>query len=178
VPVVAIVGYTNAGKSTLLNAITGSDVLAENKLFATLDPTVRRVRFPRDREIVLLDTVGFIRELPPALRQAVSATLEEVADADLVLHVVDAADPDQEQHIATVEAILDDLGAGTVPRVRVYNKSDVLDPAALEALRERIRPRDFVVSALDRRSTRALVDAVEEQLWARGRFERPSAVSS
>jgi GTP-binding protein HflX len=177
VPVVAIVGYTNAGKSTLLNAITGSDVLAENKLFATLDPTVRRVRFPRDREIVLLDTVGFIRELPPALRQAFSATLEEVADADLVLHVVDAADPDQEQHIATVEAILDDLGAGTVARVRVYNKSDALEPAALEALRERVRPRDFVVSALDRRSTRALVDAVEEQLWARGRFERPATVS-
>src|SRR4029079_3696086 len=110
VPVVAIVGYTNAGKSTLLNTVTGSDVDAEDKLFATLDPTVRRIRFPMDREIVLLDTVGFIRDLPPALRQAFSATLEEIAAADLLLHVVDATDPDREQQVATVDAVLAELG--------------------------------------------------------------------
>jgi GTP-binding protein HflX len=110
VPVVAIVGYTNAGKSTLLNTVTGSDVDAEDKLFATLDPTVRRIRFPMDREIVLLDTVGFIRELPPALRQAFSATLEEIAAADLLLHVVDATDPDREQQVATVDAVLAEPG--------------------------------------------------------------------
>ena len=99
-PIVAIVGYTNAGKSTLLNTLTGSEVLAEDKLFATLDPTTRRLRFPREREIILADTVGFIRDLPRDLAQAFRATLEELDQADLLLHVVDAADPAREQQIA------------------------------------------------------------------------------
>ncbi len=166
VPVVAIVGYTNAGKSTLLNTVTNSDVRAENKLFATLDPTVRQMRFPRDHELVLLDTVGFIRDLPPALRQAFSATLEEVATADLLLHVVDITDPDAEQQMATVEAILEELEAKELPRFVVFNKCDALEPGARERLVEQAegRPR-YYVSALDRRSTRRLMEAIEAQLW-------------
>jgi len=179
VPVVAIVGYTNAGKTTLLNTVTGSDADAANKLFATLDPTVRRIRFPHEREIVLLDTVGFIRDLPPALMQAFSATLEEVAEADLLLHVVDAADTDHEQHIEVVERILHDLGAGGVPRFMVFNKIDRLDEAARESMVSRRRTskleimRSFFVSASERASTRELMHSVEHQLWAQGRTDVP-----
>lgn len=172
VPVVAIVGYTNAGKSTLLNTVTNSDVRAEDKLFATLDPTVRRVRFPRDREVVLLDTVGFIRDLPPALRQAFAATLEEIADADLLLHIVDATDPDSAQQIATVEAILAELGAENVDRFMVFNKCDRLPPE--QQLEPEMLPSGhFQISALDRRSTRRLMDAIEQHLWVRGKVEEP-----
>ncbi|MCA9685811.1 MAG: GTPase HflX [Myxococcales bacterium] len=172
VPVVAIVGYTNAGKSTLLNTVTESDVRAENKLFATLDPTVRRVRFPDEREVVMRDAVGFIRDLPPALMQAFSATLEEVGEADLLLHVVDATDGDNTQQIATVEKILEELNAGDVDRFMVYNKCDLLAPEQrLEP--ERLPTGSFQVSALDRRSTRRLMEAVEDHLWARGRVEQP-----
>ncbi len=176
VPVVAIVGYTNAGKSTLLNTVTGATVDAENKLFATLDPTVRRIRFPMDREIVLLDTVGFIRDLPPALRQAFSATLEEIADADLLLHVVDATDPDRDQQVATVDGVLAELGAGRVPRFVVLNKSDALEqrppPEAVAALTG--GDPGFFVSALKKRTTRELMVAIESHLWERGRVERPA----
>ncbi|MEM7151879.1 MAG: GTPase HflX [Myxococcota bacterium] len=175
VPVAAIVGYTNAGKSTLLNTVTGAKVDAENKLFATLDPTVRRIRFPMDREIVLLDTVGFIRDLPPALRQAFSATLEEIADADLLLHVVDATDPDLDQQVATVDAVLSELGAGRVPRLVVFNKCDRLEQHPLPEEVSRLVGRDqaFFVSALEKRSTRGLMEAIESHLWERGRVERP-----
>jgi GTP-binding protein HflX len=176
IPVVAIVGYTNAGKSTLLNTVTNSDVRAEDKLFATLDPTVRRVRFPLDREVVMLDTVGFIRDLPPALMQAFSATLEEVADADLLLHVIDATDSDNEQQISTVERILDELGAGKVDRFLVYNKVDRLPDGQLVADSE-LAAGTFQVSALDRRSTRKLMDAIEDHLWARGKVDAPAAVA-
>lgn len=179
VPVVAIVGYTNAGKSTLLNTVTNSKVDAEDKLFATLDPTVRRIRFPNEREIVMLDTVGFIRDLPPALMQAFSATLEEVGDADLLLHVVDATDPDKEQQIETVERILGDLDAGTIPRFVVYNKCDQVIDEDIEILRSRKRgvrleiTRAFFVSALQRQTTRELLGAIEHHLWARGRTLEP-----
>jgi len=177
VPVVAIVGYTNAGKSTLLNTITNSEVAAEDKLFATLDPTVRRIRFPHDHEVVLLDTVGFIRDLPPALRQAFSATLEEIADADLILHMLDESDPDLEQQIATVDAVLADLGAGALPRFWVHNKCDLVEqvPTLLE---HRGDHRHFRISALDRRSTRELVMAIESHLWAHGRLERDNLSES
>ena len=168
VPVVAIVGYTNAGKSTLLNTVTESDVRAENKLFATLDPTVRRMRFPQEREVVMLDTVGFIRDLPPALMQAFSATLEEVAEADLLLHVVDATDPDNTQQIRTVEAILRELGAGDVDRFMVFNKCDRLEAGQLVPESE-LAQGSFQISALDRRTTRRLMQAIEDHLWARGR---------
>src|SRR5690606_15166595 len=179
VPVVAIVGYTNAGKSTLLNTVTGSTVDAENKLFATLDPTVRRIRFPHEREIVLLDTVGFIRDLPPALMQAFSATLEEVAQADLLLHVVDGTDPDQDQQVETVEAILNELGAGNIPRFIVCNKIDRLSPEERQLLARRRRSsqlditRTFFVSAKDKASTRELMEAIEHHLWAQGKADEP-----
>nr|WP_276603514.1 GTPase HflX [Nannocystis pusilla] len=172
VPVVAIVGYTNAGKSSLLNTVTQSEVLAENKLFATLDPTVRRIRFPEDREVVLLDTVGFIRDLPPALLQAFSATLEEVADADLLLLVVDASDPDRDQQRSAVEAILGGLGAGKVPRLLVFNKCDLLDAEELAVRRAEAGPDTFFITALDRRSTFPLMQAIENHLWERGMIER------
>ena len=175
VPVVAIVGYTNAGKSSLLNTVTQSEVLAENKLFATLDPTVRRIRFPEDREVVLLDTVGFIRDLPPALLQAFSATLEEVADADLLLLVLDASDPDRDQHRATVDAILGDIGAGKVPRLVAHNKCDLLPPEELAVRKAEAGPTEFFLSALDRRSTFPLMQAIEAHLWERGKLERPPA---
>jgi len=164
VPVVAIVGYTNAGKSTLLNTVTESTVVAENKLFATLDPTARRVRFPREHEIVMLDTVGFIRDLPPALMQAFSATLEEVASADLLLHIVDATDPDSDQQIQAVETILEELGARSIDRFMVYNKVDRLSDERRAEFADRPDTLYFI-SAIDRRSTRSLMEAVEAHLW-------------
>ena len=173
VPVVAIVGYTNAGKSSLLNTVTESAVIAEDKLFATLDPTVRRIRFPKDYEVVMLDTVGFIRDLPPALIQAFSATLEEVAEADLLLVVVDASDPDQDQQRATVETILGDIGAGAVPRLWVYNKADRLAPEDLERRRADADRSTYFLSALDRRSTAALMQGIDVHLWERGVLDRP-----
>ncbi len=123
-PVVALVGYTNTGKSSLLNVLTSSKVLAEDKLFATLDPTSRRVRFPEHRELVLTDTVGFIRRLPAELREAFRATLEELDEADFLLHVADVAHPELERQVQDVENILTDLGLGNIPRLLVLNKTD------------------------------------------------------
>jgi GTPase len=165
-PVLSIVGYTNAGKSTLLNALTHSEVLAEDKLFATLDPTSRRLRFPRDREVIITDTVGFIRDLPPDLVNAFRATLEELTDADLLLHVVDASDPRQEEQIAAVHAILDGLGLGEKRRVLVLNKIDRLparDGAALAHQREAV-----AVSAATGEGLPALLARCEQLLWAGG----------
>jgi len=170
VPIVGIVGYTNAGKSTLLNTLTGSEVLVEDKLFATLDPTTRRLRFPRERELILADTVGFIRDLPKDLAQAFRATLEELQDADLLLHVVDSADPDREAQIVAVERILKDLDLASTPRLLVYNKIDRLTPeacAGLAADGQAIR-----LSAFDAQTTRPLLAAMEEALWREGRMER------
>jgi GTP-binding protein HflX len=165
-PVVAIVGYTNAGKSTLLNALTNSDVLAEDKLFATLDPTTRRLRFPREREIIIADTVGFIRDLPRDLAQAFRATLEELDEADLLVHVVDAADPDNEQQIAAVERILTDLGLAETPRLLVMNKVDLLDAGAGP-----VPLPGIAVTAVDRATLPPLLAAIEAALWKEGRLE-------
>jgi GTP-binding protein HflX len=126
---------------------------------------------------VMLDTVGFIRDLPPALMQAFSATLEEVADADLLLHVIDATDGDNLQQIATVERILDELGAGQVDRFMVYNKCDRLPDGQLVPDAE-LTPGTFQVSALDRRSTRNLMDAIEDHLWVRGKVDAPPGAAA
>jgi GTP-binding protein HflX len=169
-PIVAIVGYTNAGKSTLLNTLTASDVLAEDKLFATLDPTTRRLRFPREREIIIADTVGFIRDLPHDLAQAFRATLEELDEADLLLHVVDAADPDCEQQIAAVERILTDLGLAETPRMLVMNKVDLLEPGAPAPL------PGLPISAKDRSTLGPLLAAIELSLWREGRLNQAPEV--
>ncbi len=125
-PVVALVGYTNAGKSTLLNTLTHSTVLAEDKLFATLDPATRRLRLPREKEIVLTDTVGFIRRLPPELQEAFRATLEELEEADLLLHVADAGHPKMQAQIEAVENILKEMGLDHIPSLLVLNKWEIL----------------------------------------------------
>ena len=116
-PVLSLVGYTNAGKSTLLNTLTNSDIVAENKLFATLDPTSRRLRFPTEMEVIITDTVGFIRNLPADLLQAFMATLEELKEADLLVHVVDISNPAYREQMAVVEQLLGDLELGELPRV-------------------------------------------------------------
>jgi GTPase len=125
-PLASIVGYTNAGKSTLLNALTGAQVFAEDKLFATLDPTTRRLRLPTNQNVLLTDTVGFIRKLPHGLVEAFKATLEEVVQADLLLHVVDASHPQAEEQIQSVNAVLEEIGAAGKPTIMVFNKLDRL----------------------------------------------------
>jgi GTP-binding protein HflX len=136
IPVVALVGYTNAGKSTLLNALTGADVLAEDKLFATLDPRARRLRLPDGTFVVATDTVGFIRAMPRDLFAAFRATFEEIADADLVLEVVDASSEERHEHVTTTEAILEALELDRIPRLRVYSKIDRIPAEELETLTE------------------------------------------
>ncbi len=126
IPVVALIGYTNAGKSTLLNMLTGSDIHAENRLFDTLDTTSRKFRISDTAEVILSDTVGFIRKLPHHLTRAFRATLEELLYADLILHVVDASSPDMQDHIRVTEKVIDELGAGEVPRIILFNKCDLI----------------------------------------------------
>jgi GTP-binding protein HflX len=125
-PTVSLVGYTNAGKSTLFNSVTNADVLAEDKLFATLDPTMRRINVPGAGEVVLTDTVGFVSSLPHALVEAFKATLEEVVHSDLLLHVIDIADTNWQERVEQVEAVLKEIGAKEVPSIRVMNKADLL----------------------------------------------------
>ena len=146
VPSVAIAGYTNAGKSSLLNRLTGAGVLVENALFATLDPTVRRASTPDGRGFTLADTVGFVRHLPHQLVEAFRSTLEEVADADLILHVVDGSDADPEAQIAAVREVLREIGATRYPSSIVINKADAADEMSIARLRRR-EPRSVVVSA-------------------------------
>ncbi len=173
VPTVAIVGYTNAGKSTLLNTLTGADVLAEDKLFATLDTRSRHLKVGwagyGEREVVVTDTVGFIRNLPADLFAAFRATFEEAADADLLVHVVDASDPAKAAHIQTTEDVLADLGLDEIPRLLVYTKSDLVEArdAALLARRE---PHAIVLVATERETMRPLIAAIAEMLsdkWER-----------
>lgn len=146
-PVLSLVGYTNAGKSTLLNTLTQSDIVAEDKLFATLDPTSRRLRFPKDMEVVVTDTVGFIQNLPAELLQAFSATLEELEEADLLVHVIDLSNPCYRDQMRVVEDLLRELNLAAIPCLKLFNKADqVADDGMLLADAER---EGIVVSALD-----------------------------
>lgn len=165
VPVVSLVGYTNAGKSTLLNLLTRSEVFVEHRMFATLDPTSRRLRLPREREVVINDTVGFIRDLPQDLIEAFRATLEEIEDSDLVVHLVDVSHAGYEAQIAAVERILGDLDCGEIRRLLVFNKVDLLDE---ETLAERRAGREVVaVSALRRTGLTELLERIDFNLPVR-----------
>lgn len=173
-PVISIVGYTNAGKSTLLNAITNAEVLAENKLFATLDPTSRRLRFPQEREVIITDTVGFIRDLPKDLVAAFRATLEELYDASLLLHVVDAADLARDEQVEAVETILGSLGLMEKPRLMVWNKADLLSAEDVEAL---LRSKGGVaISAEKRDGLSSLLAKADTTLFAEGASEALGAL--
>jgi GTP-binding protein HflX len=163
VPSVVLAGYTNSGKSSLLNRMTGAGVLVEDALFATLDPTVRRAATPSGRVFTLADTVGFVRHLPHQLVEAFRSTLEEVADADLILHVVDGADDLPEGQIAAVREVLAEIGAGGVPELLVINKADVADPLVVGRLQAR-EPHAVVVSAATGQGIGDLLQAVEEDL--------------
>jgi GTP-binding protein HflX len=160
----AIVGYTNAGKSTLLNVLTGAGVRAEQKLFATLDPTTRKLELPAGREVLLTDTVGFIQKLPTDLVAAFRATLEEVTEADLIIQVLDLSSPAVEEQAETVEEVLTDLGAADKPRVVALNKVDLLGPSsrrrAIGALSVRY-PGAVAISATNRAGLRELLGAID-----------------
>lgn len=160
IPLAALVGYTNAGKSTLLNTLTRSEVLAENKLFATLDPTTRRLRFPAEKEIIMADTVGFIRNLPKELMDAFRATLEELEAADLLLHVADASHPDLLQQISAVEAILAEMELDRMPRLMILNKWDQLEAPARAELADAF-PHALTISAKNGEGCKALLEELE-----------------
>ncbi len=164
-PLASIVGYTNAGKSTLLNRLTGADVLAVDKLFATLDPTTRRLRLPSNQNVLLTDTVGFIRKLPHGLVEAFKATLEEVVQADLLLHVVDVSHPQANEQIQSVDAVLKEIGADGKPTVMVFNKTDRLNGSreALNRLLDRY-PHGVAISAASGDGIPALLAELGTQL--------------
>ena len=164
VPVLSIVGYTNAGKSTLLRALTHSDVAIEDRMFATLDPVSRRLRFPREREVIVTDTVGFIRDLPKDLVAAFHATLEELSDASLLMHVVDASAPDFERRIRAVREVLAEIGLDGKPELLVFNQIDKLPPGAGPMLARR---HDAVaVSAAEGSGLIELLVRAERMLWS------------
>ncbi|MBP7475863.1 MAG: GTPase HflX [Pyrinomonadaceae bacterium] len=167
-PIISLVGYTNAGKSTLLNQLTQSTVYAEKKMFATLDPTSRRLRLPYDQEVIINDTVGFIRDLPDTLLTAFRATLEEIADSDLLIHVVDASNPRVLQQIASVDKITSDLHFGDIPQLIVLNKTDLLAASEIETLMRQITldsgAQCVAISAIKRESLRPMVEMVGEAI--------------
>ncbi len=162
-PVAALVGYTNAGKSTLLNRLTNSETIVGDRLFATLDPTTRRLRFPKERELVLADTVGFIRNLPKELLESFKATLEELEAANLLIHVADAGRKDLVQQMEAVETVLEDLELTKIPRILVLNKCDSLTPLQKEELAQ-AWPRAIQVSAITGEGLQSLLNRLERQL--------------
>lgn len=167
-PIISLVGYTNAGKSTLLNTLTNSDVYAERKMFATLDPTSRRLRLPVEQEVIINDTVGFIRDLPETLVAAFRATLEEISDSDLLVHVVDAANPRAIQQIESVGKILNELELNNIPQIIVLNKSDLLDEPSIEALIRQIsldnNSEVVAISAIRSETLKPLVEKIGQIL--------------
>jgi GTP-binding protein HflX len=163
IPIVSIIGYTNAGKSTLLNALTKSSVIVKSKMFATLDTASRRLRFPREREVIITDTVGFIRDLPKDLMAAFRATLEELEDADLLLHLVDISNPRFEQHIESVENILHELHLLENPRLLIFNKIDKVNDEEVQNLASRYNA--VAVSAIDTSKFKPLLKAIENLIW-------------
>jgi GTP-binding protein HflX len=170
-PIVALVGYTNAGKSTLFRALTGADAAVSDQLFMTLDPLIRKMRAGSGRDVLLVDTVGFIQKLPHALVAAFRATLEEVAEADLLLHVMDASADDVEQREEAVEAVLKEIGAAARPRIPVLNKADRIAPSRARALQE-ARPESVVVSAQTGAGLDGLRDAIAGRLELQPRSVR------
>ncbi len=163
VPSVAIAGYTNAGKSSLLNRLTGAGVLVENALFATLDPTVRRAETPSGRLYTLADTVGFVRHLPHHLVEAFRSTMEEVGDSDLILHVVDGSHPNPEEQLAAVREVIRDVGATDVPEIVVINKADAADPLTLQRLL-RVEKHAIAVSARTGKGIAELLALIDDEL--------------
>jgi GTP-binding protein HflX len=164
VPTVALVGYTNAGKSTLFNALTDASVYVEDQLFATLDPTVRRLELPNGREVVLADTVGFIRDLPHELIAAFRSTLQEAREADLILHLIDASDANRWQRVRQVNSVLRELDADKVPQIRVYNKIDKLDRRPRVTNNRAGEGRAAWLSAVTGEGIPLLLEAVGERL--------------
>ncbi|MBW2634362.1 MAG: GTPase HflX, partial [Deltaproteobacteria bacterium] len=161
-PVISIIGYTNAGKSTLLNTLTSSRVLAEKRLFATLDPSSRRLRFPRDTQVIITDTVGFIKDLPEDLVVAFRATLEELESADILLHVIDISNPRCLDQIRSVENILTDLNLHRIPEIRVLNKQDIVSKETLQKMTRALG--GIPISAKTKRTTLPLIKAMQTML--------------
>ncbi len=162
-PIASLVGYTNAGKSTLLNQLTGAGVLAEDRLFSTLDSTVRKFRLPSGQTLLLSDTVGFVRRLPHRLVEAFRSTLDQVKEASLLLHLVDASDPDPERQLEAVHTVLAEIGAADVPELIIFNKVDQADPTILQRLRN-LHPDGIAISALTGEGINELAAALSDRL--------------
>jgi GTP-binding protein HflX len=177
VPTVALVGYTNAGKTTLFNLLTGSDAAVSDALFVTLDPLVRKVRLPDNRQLLMSDTVGFIDRLPHSLVATFRATLEEVASSDLLLHVIDTSCPDRDRRAAAVRRVLAEVGAEAVPALDVFNKCDLVERNEIDRLRM-ARPTALFLSAQSGQGRADVIDAITGRLaldTARVTFEFESA---